>query len=121
MPTPRLNEAKRQRILALRGEGLSMRAIAKNVGVGYGTVSNVCSGHIIDTDVLLRREKDRAKDYKDRYYEALKVIDTLRRELDLQSVVGNSVKDFRAVNIKPKRGGKGEATAVTSFWLDFKN
>lgn len=113
MATPRLSETKRAAIEAeLKTGKLAIHQIAKKLRVATGTVSNVKRGLGTRQAVDLLRAKENLSDLTRRHKEALKEIDTLRNELNLFSTLDGYARHFKPVEIKPKSGGKGEATAV---------
>jgi len=112
MANPRLPEKTKRAIEAEIQTGASNRQIAKKLKVATGTVSNVRNGLVIDDKVELLRVKKKEVEARKNYIDALKDIQQLRRELSLFTQVSDYSRHFRPVDIQPKHGGKGEATAI---------
>jgi hypothetical protein len=111
MANPRLSEQKRRAIEAELAAGATNKEVAKKLKVAMGTVSNVRNG-LINDDVELVRVKGQAAEVRAKYRDALKEVDRLNQELSYFTTVADFARHFRPADIKPKFGGKGEATAV---------
>jgi len=114
MPTPKLDTKTQQKIEQDLAAGKTAKSIMKSYGVSAGTVSNVKNG-ILATDLELKRLQQRASDSGRRYKNALLEIDRLNKELQQFVTVTDHMRYFRPAIIKPKQGGKGEATAMVSI------
>lgn len=112
MATPRLSEKKRKAIERELAKGKTNSQIAKALSVSTGTVSNIRNGAVVNSALDALRAKHREADIRGRYLEAVKEVQRLRHELDLFTTVSDMARHFKPVNIKPKQGGKGEATAI---------
>jgi hypothetical protein len=111
MANPRLSDRLRKSIETELDRGRTNAAIAKKLGCSTGTVSNVRRG-VTGSEVELRRLRRRTSDAERRHEDALREIERLQLELDTYNTMADYLKNFRPVKITPKRGGKGEATAI---------
>lgn len=111
MANPKLSDVKRMAIEAEITAGGTNRGIAKKLGVATGTVSNVRNGLIKSESELIRTKKE-LKECKVFYKDALDEVIRLRDELRLFATVDRLSRHYEPVNIRPKFGGKGEATAI---------
>lgn len=108
MATPRLSNEMKNKILAEEG---SNAYVAKKLHVSEGTVSNVRRG-VIGEGLDIARAKREASRQKVRAEEALREIERLSKELTAFVTAATYAHNFRPVEITPKRGGRGEATAI---------
>lgn len=113
MATPKLSTVMRILIEQALAKGLSNKAVAKKTGTSMGTVSNVRNG-MLAGDIELQKLQQRAADSGRKYKDAMNEIVRLNNELTLFTAATDHTRYFRPVIIKPKRGGKGEATAMVS-------
>jgi hypothetical protein len=111
MATPRLSKSKRIEIERELKMGKSHRQIAKDLNVAIGTVSNVRNG-LFDSEVEMNRLKMQVRQAEREYDDAVKEIGQLKKELALFTSASDYARHFQPINIQPKHGGKGEATAV---------
>lgn len=112
MPTPKLPQGIRQKIIDLKAKGLTNTAIAKKLNVATGTVSNVINTSQVNADLEINNLKNIVRDSKRQYRDAMKIIKNLRHELSLFVGFKEYAQSFKPINIRPKYGKKGEATAV---------
>jgi len=117
MPTPKLQEAIKDKIGIEIRKGGTTDAIAKKLGVSNGTVSNVRRG-LFNIEAEVERLKIKERRASRGYQDALKEISQLRAELDIFAPMAKIAKHYRPLVIKPKHGGRGEATAIinTNDW-----
>lgn len=114
MANPKLSKIKRGNIERDLLAGLSFREIQKKRLVSAGTISNVRHGRLA-MDLEMAKLQRTAADANRAHKEDLKEIKRLQEELALFSSATDHMRHFRPVNIKPKQGGRGEATAMISL------
>jgi len=113
MANPKLSNTKKVDIERAIANGWTNRTIAEKIKVSMGTVSNVRHG-LLAGELELKKLRLQAKESGRRHSDAMGEIVRLNKELALFTNVTDHMRHFRPVNIKPKQGGKGEATAMVS-------
>jgi len=117
MPTPKMSDNTIALIKRELATGATNRQVARKLKVAMGSVSNVRRD--LNNGILKSKQATRrASMAEQQYAEAMKEVGSLRRELDAFTEVRDYMKLFRPVEVKPKHGGKGEATAVIC-WNDW--
>jgi len=117
MPTPKMSDNTIALIKRELATGATNRQVARKLKVAMGSVSNVRRD--LNNGILQSKQATRrASMAEQQYAEAMKEVGSLRRELDAFTEVRDYMKLFRPVEVKPKHGGKGEATAVIC-WNDW--
>jgi len=117
MPTPKMSDNTITLIKRELATGATNRQVARKLKVAMGSVSNVRRD--LNNGILQSKQATRrASMAEQQYAEAMKEVGSLRRELDAFTEVRDYMKLFRPVEVKPKHGGKGEATAVIC-WNDW--
>ena len=111
MANPRMSKQTQEQIKQELDKGGTNRAIARKLGVAEGSVSNVRNGYITD-EVAINKARREARYANKKAADALKEIERLQQELAEYEMASGIVECFRPVDIQPKRGGKGEATAI---------
>lgn len=101
MANPRLSEELANSIREELLTGKTHRTVAKKLGVGVGTVSNI-----------RKQMQEGNKEIVQLYGDALAEITRLKTELSVFTDMKNYAEYFQPVDIKPKHGSRGEATAV---------
>lgn len=112
MANPKISSKTKKAIEAKLRKGLTHREISESLGVSGGVISNVKGSIGLGNDVLLIRTKKELAATKEKLRSSLREIDSLQRDLSLAGEIRDYSRIFRPVSIKPKRGGRGEATAV---------
>lgn len=111
MPNPKMAQTTKDAIEREIKTGGTNRSIARKLGVSYGSISNVRNG-LINSEVESNRAKRIAAEANQKTKDAIREIERLEDELSCITEVKFRTDSFRPVDIRPKQGGKGEATAV---------
>lgn len=111
MANPKMTQATKDAIKRELDTGKSHQTIAKKLGVAVGSVSNVRNG-LINSEVELNRAKREATEANRRAKVAIQEIERLENELNCALLMGLNATTYLPVNIQPKHGSKGEATAI---------
>jgi len=117
MPTPKMSNELVDRIRRELATGATNCQVAKALKVSTGSVSNA-RRQMNDRVLVAKQSARRAAVAEQQYSEAMKEVANLRRELDAFTEVRDYVKLFQPIKVKPRHGGKGEATAVVC-WNDW--
>lgn len=111
MANPKMTQATKDAIKRELDTGKSHQTIAKKLGVAVGSVSNVRNG-LINSEVELNRARREVTEANQKTKYALQEIERFEDELNFILETKSHIDSYQPVNIQPKHGGKGEATAI---------